>query len=217
MTTLSRWWLVLWIGAATSYLLWPALLPAPFHALHKALPIGMLLVWGAVQSGGKLRLWVSLAMLFSMMGDVLLALPFANHFLFGLGAFLLAQLTYVKIFSAFVQSQWRKPKLLATLGYLVYCAALLSWIMPQDSVLRVAVSVYVLVIASMAILSVWSLPTGGLIAIGAALFVASDSMIAINRFVAPFEGADLLIMLSYYLAQLALVTGIIRLYRQSAG
>lgn len=37
--------------------------------------------------------------------------------------------------------------------------------------------------------------------IGAALFVLSDSLIGINRFVAPFEAAPMAIMLSYWLGQ----------------
>jgi uncharacterized membrane protein YhhN len=40
-----------------------------------------------------------------------------------------------------------------------------------------------------------------LAAIGAALFVLSDSLIGINRFVAPFEAAPMEIMLSYWLGQ----------------
>lgn len=43
-----------------------------------------------------------------------------------------------------------------------------------------------------------------LAAAGAALFVLSDSLIGINRFVAPFDAAPLAIMLSYWLGQWAI-------------
>jgi uncharacterized membrane protein YhhN len=41
----------------------------------------------------------------------------------------------------------------------------------------------------------------GLAALGAMLFVASDSMIAINRFYGRFRLADLLILATYFVAQ----------------
>ena len=43
-----------------------------------------------------------------------------------------------------------------------------------------------------------------LAAVGSALFVLSDSLIGINRFVAPFEAAPVAIMLSYWLGQWAI-------------
>jgi len=46
------------------------------------------------------------------------------------------------------------------------------------------------------------------------LFVISDSVLAINKFYQPFEAANVIIMLTYGLAQLFIVTGAIR-YLQS--
>ena len=45
--------------------------------------------------------------------------------------------------------------------------------------------------------------------VGAALFVASDAMIAWNRFVAPFRAADLGIMVTYHLGQAGLVLSLL--------
>jgi uncharacterized membrane protein YhhN len=44
-----------------------------------------------------------------------------------------------------------------------------------------------------------------LTASGAALFMASDTMISLNRFVAPFALADVAIMASYYLGQILIL------------
>jgi uncharacterized membrane protein YhhN len=44
--------------------------------------------------------------------------------------------------------------------------------------------------------------------VGALLFVASDSMIGINRFVTPFQGSQYAIMLTYYGAQLLILWGV---------
>jgi len=43
---------------------------------------------------------------------------------------------------------------------------------------------------------------------GALLFIISDSLLAINKFIHPFDFANLLVMMSYAFAQLLLITGI---------
>jgi uncharacterized membrane protein YhhN len=43
--------------------------------------------------------------------------------------------------------------------------------------------------------------------VGALLFVISDSVLAINKFYLPFDGAGVIIMLTYGLAQLFIVKG----------
>ena len=45
---------------------------------------------------------------------------------------------------------------------------------------------------------------------GAALFVASDAMIAWSRFVADFDAASVAIMVTYHLAQAGLVLSLLR-------
>ena len=47
-------------------------------------------------------------------------------------------------------------------------------------------------------------------AIGAALFVTSDSMIAWSKFVAPFAAAPVAIMVTYHLAQAGFVLSLLR-------
>ena len=49
-----------------------------------------------------------------------------------------------------------------------------------------------------------------LAAVAAALFVASDSMIAWSRFVAPFAAAPVAIMVTYHLAQAGFVLSLLR-------
>ena len=45
---------------------------------------------------------------------------------------------------------------------------------------------------------------------GALLFAGSDSLIAINRFLAPFDAARMLILLSYWAALILLTVGTLR-------
>ena len=51
--------------------------------------------------------------------------------------------------------------------------------------------------------------------IGAVLFIISDSVLAINKFYKPFEGAGIVIMLTYAFAQLLIVAGIIKYIKAS--
>ncbi len=70
------------------------------------------------------------------------------------------------------------------------------------------VAAYMLVISAML---ATALATGNVLAgAGAALFVASDTMIAWNRFVRPFRAADVGIMVTYHLGQAALVLSLLR-------
>jgi len=69
------------------------------------------------------------------------------------------------------------------------------------------VVLYMLVISAMA---ATALATGNVLAgVGAVLFVSSDTMIAWNRFVRPFAGADVGIMVTYHLGQAALVLSLV--------
>ena len=54
-------------------------------------------------------------------------------------------------------------------------------------------------------------------AIGGALFVLSDSLIAVNRFIAPFEASRAIILLSYWLAQWLIARSLASTMRTPAG
>ena len=55
-----------------------------------------------------------------------------------------------------------------------------------------------------------STPMARQVAVGACIFMASDTLIAINKFLTPVPQAGLVIMLSYYLAQWLLWRGALR-------
>ena len=56
-----------------------------------------------------------------------------------------------------------------------------------------------------------------LIAVGALLFVASDSLLAWNKFMHPLFGAHILIMGTYGIAQLCIMLGALRQVKATAG
>jgi alkenylglycerophosphocholine/alkenylglycerophosphoethanolamine hydrolase len=150
---------------------------------------------------------------FSMVGDVALALR-GDHFVQGLGAFLLAHLAYLVAFTRADDAGRVTFRPLRALPYLALSAVVFSIIAPGLGAMVVPVAIYLIVLVAMGIASAMrighpteSTATGWARAIGAALFVASDATIAIDRFRAPFAAASAVIMATYYAGQLGITLG----------
>ena len=155
------------------------------------------------------RSWFVAALLFSLLGDVLLMLP-REQFVGGLTAFLVAHLCYVAGF-------WTDRPTAAALAVsvvvtVVLIGALATRILPavrrREAALVGPVAAYIVVIGAMvaSALAVANPLAGG----GAILFAGSDSMIAWNRFVRPFAGSAVAIMVTYHLGQAALTASLLR-------
>ena len=56
----------------------------------------------------------------------------------------------------------------------------------------------------------WQIPGNLYVFFGAIAFVISDSILAINKFYAPFEKSSFFIMLTYLVAQYLIVVGILK-------
>lgn len=179
-------------------------LPVPVLAALKLLPVLLLLALLFHAPGAPLFLWP--ALLFSGAGDVLLALPLANGFVLGLAAFLVAQLCYgVGFFNRRGALAGRARSRLVFV--LALCISLAALILPNTGQLMLPVAIYLCAIGTMAITSALHRTERATLFTGALLFVLSDSLIAINKFLWPFEASGLAIMITYYLAQALLVTG----------
>ncbi len=73
--------------------------------------------------------------------------------------------------------------------------------------LSVPVGVYMAVIGAMLVLA-WC--TGEpLVALGATVFVASDAILSVNRFVRPVPHGRLLLMVAYHVGQALIVAGVL--------
>ena len=106
--------------------------------------------------------------------------------------------------------------LIAVLAYLV---ELMHLMWPFLGPMKVPVLIYGITISVMLSAAFWQYQkldnkTALLFILGATLFVASDSILALNRFRNPFESAGVLTMSTYILAQLFIVMGAIR-YRNT--
>jgi uncharacterized membrane protein YhhN len=161
--------------------------------------------------------WFIIGFFFSLLGDIFLMLPNSRSFIFGLGAFLLAHVSYIvglnptlPPFSALVLLlpcalvvgfvEWRVLKSLRAANHS-------SLIVP---VIAYGVAMLLMVFSAWVTLfrPEWNETRRAFVIVGAMLFLISDGMLAWNRFVQPFNAAKLAIIITYHLGQIALALSI---------
>jgi alkylglycerol monooxygenase len=148
------------------------------------------------------------ALLFSLAGDVFLMLP-GNTFIPGLASFLVAHGFYLQLFRHGHSWFPSRKALVAVLGVgaLMY---VVLWGSLGDPVLKVAVAAYVTMIGLMTAQAIGRATVlrdaaSRWVAVGACVFMLSDSLIAVNKFLTPIPAAPLWILLTYYCAQILIV------------
>lgn len=177
------------------------------HLVTKPLLMPALLIWFlTVTPRSRLRTLVAIGLAWSWLGDLGLMPGGEAWFLAGLGAFLVAQLTYALAFwPSRGDSVLSRPALV--LPYLAVLVGLLVALWSHLGVLRLPVGVYAVVIVTMAVLATGINPT---VATGAALFVVSDALIALDTVAGlmrlPAHG--FWVMLTYLAAQLLIAAGV---------
>ncbi|MDO7881675.1 lysoplasmalogenase family protein [Salinibacterium soli] len=192
------------VGLAHLYCLvadlyWPALVTK--FSLMPALLLALLVALPRLRS--EIALWASLAIGFSWAGDILLADPGDLGFLLGLGCFLLAHALYLVLYVRPLHSRrWGWWPLL----FLAWWGALLVVLVPHIGALAVPVVIYGLVMCAAAAAATATTP---LVAVGATLFLVSDTVLALRFFLPGFSlwEADAVIMAPYIAGQGLIVAG----------
>jgi uncharacterized membrane protein YhhN len=228
--TYAPWLGRLWVAAAVAgaaygvFLLASALAsPAgadltgrfPGQPVAKALMAVLLAAAAAFFRGGypilRERRWLLGALLFSAVGDFLLAMPWWEpSFVGGLGAFLIAHLCYLAALWPLAAPS--PPRLVAAAVIVVACLALLVWFWPRlvGAGLTIPVTIYMLVLGAMVCAALLAgLPTWWTAA-GAVCFAISDGMIGIGRFVLAPTNAEALavpIWWAYAISQILITAG----------
>lgn len=161
----------------------------------------------------KPNFWFVSALFFSFWGDVLLLFK-EQFFVFGLASFLVAHLLYIKITTRFIKKVNFKKIALVSLPFLIFLISFLYLLGDDLGGMKYPVIIYGIVIStfgSVALLNyIQEKSTSNLwLFLGAIIFITSDSLIAINRFYAPKEIYQLLIMLTYIVAQYLICKAII--------
>lgn len=151
------------------------------------------------------------ALAFGCLGDILLGMG-NDYFTFGLGSFLIGHLFYIPLFvRSFAKpfSSTAVQKAIAA-GLIAYSLAMLAWLWPSLEAFAIPVAAYLFVITTMGVTSSLARFSTALVVTGAALFIFSDSLIAIGRFKTDIGLADHLIWPTYYIGQYLITFGCLR-------
>jgi uncharacterized membrane protein YhhN len=165
---------------------------------------------------------VVVAVIFSLAGDVLLMLQSSNEqfFIFGLAAFLVAHIFYI-----FAYRQHRTDshpdelqgvqRIRLAFPIVLAGSGLVFVLYPVLGELKVPVVLYAIVIVTMVLNALFrygrtATKSFWMVFVGAVLFMISDSMIAINKFLSPISGANFLVMTTYVVAQYMIVEGLLK-------
>jgi uncharacterized membrane protein YhhN len=166
----------------------------------------LLRAWPRGSDSPAARRTLLLGLLLSLLGDVALLWP-QQGFLPGLVAFLFAHIAYTV---AFTREHRFLAQPAALAAYALFAGAILAFLwsfVPPG--LRIPVACYVLALTAMsAQTAVIGLSAGSeaarrnrLLMLGGALFMASDALLAINKFAQPIPASSLWVLATYWAAQ----------------
>lgn len=186
-------------------------------SITKILLIPTLAIW-LLEGLKNHSIFLLLALLFSWFGDILLVFQQRPvFFLLGLSTFLMAHIFYIITFYKTTRTSHRNLPYSFSIAIVIiaYIIGFLSLIGPTLGEMKVAVYLYAIVISLMLGIALNRYKKTNpksffFIASGALLFVFSDSMIAWNKFVDPFQNADFFIMITYIAAQTLIVSGVLK-------
>lgn len=172
-----------------------------FVIVFKLIPMVLLIIYAAAAKAFSTKAYyilMTIGLFVCAIGDYTIS----KWFVIGLAFFLLGHLFYI---SAFLSTKQKKAPLFVLAILLIY-GLTMFFIIPfnllqdGDHVMGIAVTAYILVILTMGWTS-WR--TNNRFAIlGAILFIISDSILALNKFTLEVPSSGMLIMGTYYAAQL---------------
>lgn len=218
MATKKTAWLILFFGASAVEMMASLMAWEAVQLVAKPLIMLSLIVYYYLHSPVRSMLFVS-ALFFCWVGDVLLLFQGENSLFFmgGLIAFLIGHLIYMICYRQLMTTDTSKEllgtqKVRFSLPIILAGSGLVVVLYPSLGSLRVPVMVYALVLTLMVLNALFRLgrttaSSFALIFSGAICFMISDSILAVNKFLQPINGAGILIMLTYCLAQYLIVAG----------
>ncbi|MFJ7668673.1 lysoplasmalogenase [Lysinibacillus sp. NPDC097195] len=176
--------------------------------IFKIIPMILIIIMAAipkVQAIKKYQLLIVIGLVFCMIGDYTL-----QWFLIGLTSFLIGHIFYIFAFSSTNEQPvptWAKVLLL------LYGVMMAIWIASTvfksgETILTFAVLAYIAIILTMGWTAIRTRSAFAIV--GAILFIASDSYLAVNKFVMPLPFSHEVIMLTYYSAQILIALSIVQ-------
>lgn len=219
---MKKFLLILFIGVSAGELLSQVFKWHGIHGILKLLLMPVLLIYYVVESKPSVSWLVMAALFLSFLGDAFLLQTGEHYFMLGLGSFLVAHVFYIVAYLRHRSENTSDLQGIQKIRYslpVVLCGSgLLMILYPHLGKLLVPVILYALVLIIMVLNALFRLGRTStvsflLVFIGACLFMTSDSLLAINKFVSPLANNGLWIMLTYIVAQYLIVEGLIRHHR----
>jgi len=209
---------LLFIALAFTFIVSTLIKPYPFSWAVKLLPIILLIsiTWQQLsqlksQDNDLKKLSCAKYFLFGLLcssvGDFILDYNREQWFIFGLGAFFIAHLFYLKSLSPFKNKHSTGKTTIILLAYGVFGAIMFILLKDGLGELFIPVLGYMSVLLLMALATVFSAKSNAWLIAGGVSFVVSDSLIGFDKFTAQLWQSQLWVMASYYFAQFALVKG----------
>jgi len=165
---------------AAVYLPYARKTPSVFRTAIKTLPLLIFAVI-AVVTGAPWLLVAAFAL--SALGDACRAQEGESSFLAGLGSFLLAHMAFAIVFFGHGQG-WQAASLAILAAIILFSLVYGIHLVRHAGALAVLVAVYVLAIA---VMGFGAATIGGLVLLGAAMFMASDAILGAEKFLLPDE------------------------------
>ena len=166
---------------------------------------------------GRFHKRILTGLVFSLIGDIFLLFSPLNeeYFSYGLLAFLLCHLFYIRAFYLDFKSAPELDKVGARVA-IITCAILSTAfffiLRPHLGPMRVPILAYIIIISLMFMMAAFrnlrvNKVSFYLILFGAACFIVSDALLAYSKFVTSFAGSHILVLVTYMVGQYLIVLG----------
>lgn len=199
---------ILFFGLASIFLISIIFYPYPFSFILKAAPILFLLVCVFIYVPGEKGKLLSVGYLLSAVGDILLDIDPERFFIFAMSSFVVAHLCYILVFIP--QPKLKGMRILFVSIIVAYAIVMGIILLNRSDELNYYVLGYIGVIALMGISAVVGSENHNWVILGAVLFMISDTLIAVKRFIVPIPLANVWIMAFYYAAQYFIAFGSVK-------
>ncbi len=200
-------YLVYFLAAGLFLLLLPLIHPYSLSPLLKIIPLSCLLILVAGGIKGRQRILLVIALLFCMAGDVLLDLDRSANFKPALVAFLLGHVFYIIIFQ--LERQFEKKRAMYLVSVIVYTVVVGFFLKDIPAQFLPPIMVYLAVISIMVLSALMMKNFSWVICAGSMIFMISDTIIAINKFLVPIPNSTVFNIGFYFVAQVLIVSGLL--------
>ena len=200
---------ILLTGFACYYVFFFEAIQEPFKILFKLIPMLLILILSLMSSSTRYKWLIVIGLFFCMIGDYTL-----QWFILGLISFLIGHLFYILAFRSVhfshIPKRAKVPLVLYGFSMAIWLASTL--LQHGEIILSIAVFAYIAIILTMGWTSFRTKEPFAIV--GALLFILSDSVLAINRFIVTVPFNHEIIMFTYYIAQLFLMLSIHRIQQK---